>query len=196
MNESKFKSPSNKFLTLNPGVVLTEHIDPVIHDLDKEFIAAGLRAKVTSGLRDPASQLRIIRTALVNNRLAGDYEEAFDDISGKFIWEGQEVYNWQPGWSKLLNVGFIVNPPFTAKCLMDYYRPGSTENKKGQLIGASPHFRGAAFDIGGGADGINQEAAVIKGAMGKVKGLKVYLFERNQNAIHIDTEFIDMENLV
>ena len=191
-----FTSLSNKFLTVNKGVELTEHIDPVITELDEYFKADNLYARVTSGKRNPESQLRIIRNALVNNRLASEYGEAFDDMNGKFQWEGQQVYNWQPGWSKLLNIGFIVNPPIAAKCLMDYYRPGSSENRKGQIIGASPHFTGAAFDISGGANGIGQEAAVIAKAKGKVKGLKGYLLERNQNCVHVDCQFIDIKTFV
>lgn len=191
--ETLFKSLSNKFLIVNQGVAITEHIDPVIFELDKFFQQDGLHARVTSGKRDPNSQLRIIRTALVNNRLAADYQEAFDDMTGKFMWQGQEVYNFQPGWSKLLNIGFVVNPPIAAKCLMDYYRPGSNENRKGQIIGASPHFMGTAFDISGGADGIGQEAAVVAKAIGRVHGLKGYLLERNQNCVHIDCNFVDME---
>lgn len=182
----------NKWLIVKPGVILTEHINPVIVALDAYFKEANLKAYVTSGLRDSNSQLRIIRNALVNNRLAADYEEAFEDISGKFIWESQSVYNWQPGWSKLLNIGYIVNPPFPAKVLMDYYRPGSPENKKGQIIGQTPHASGRAFDIGGNSDGISNEAAILNRAMGKVPGMKGFLLERNNNAIHVDVKFIDM----
>lgn len=186
-----FKSLSNKFLTVNSNAVLTEHIDPVIFLLDKEFEAAGVRARVTSGKRDPESQLRIIRTALVNHRLADDFPQAFEPMEGKFVWEGKQVYNWQPGWSKLLNIGFVVNPPLAAECLMDYIRAGSTENRKGKIIQPSPHFTGGSFDIGGGADGILQEADIIEKSKGKVKGLKNFLLERNQNCVHCDCDFIE-----
>lgn len=189
-----FKALSNKFLIVNPSVVLTEHIDPVIFELDSYFEADGLKSKVTSGLRNSSDQLRIIRGALVTHRIADDYPQAFEDMTGKFIWKEKEVYNWQPGWSKLLNLGFIVNPPFDAKALMDYYRPGSAENRKGQIIHQSPHTRGTAFDIGGGPDGITQEQAVLNKAIGKVKGLKGFLLERNNNAVHCDCKYIDMED--
>lgn len=191
--ETKFKSLDNQWLIVKPTVRLTEHIDPVIHNLDSFFKEANLKSYVTSGLRTSADQLRIIQNALVNNRLADDFPEAFKDISGKTTFEGHEVYNWQPGWSKLLNIGYIVNPPFPAKCLMDYYRPGSSANKKGQIIGKTPHASGVAFDIGGGADGIAQEQKVIESAFGKVPGLKGFLLERNNNAIHVDVKFVDVE---
>ncbi|HMG93458.1 MAG TPA: hypothetical protein VK589_25545 [Chryseolinea sp.] len=185
----------NKFLLLKNGVILTEHIRPVIIALDEYFEKANLTAYVTSGLRKPEDQLRIIRNELNSRGLSGDYQDAFEDIGFKMQYEGQEVYGWQPGWSRLLNLGFIVNPPYPAKCLMTYFRPGSPVNRKGQLIGDSPHTRGTAFDISGGNDGVINEAQVIEKAMGKVKGLKGYLIERNNNAIHVDVGPIDMTKL-
>lgn len=186
------KSTDNKWLVVNKNVILTEHIDPVIFQLDAHFKAANLVAHVTSGLRDAESQLRIIRNALNQRGLSQYYQTAFDDISGMTMYEGEEVYNWQIAWSKLLSVGFIVNPPYPAKVLMDYYRPGSNVNKKGQIIGASPHITGTAFDIGGGIGGIVEEFKVILSAMGHVKGLKGYLTERNNNCLHIDCQPIDL----
>ena len=188
------KATENKWLLLKPNVILTEHINPVIADLDKYFEVANLKAYVTSGLRNSEDQLRIIRTELTRRGLAGDYQEAFEPISNKIQYEGEEVYAWQPSWSKLLSLGFVVNPPFSAKCLMDYFRPGSISNSKGRVIGQSPHTSGRAFDIGGGPDGLGNELRVIESAMGKVKGLKGFLLERNQNCLHIDVNFIDMEN--
>ena len=188
------KSIDNKWLLVNKNVILTEHIDPVIAALDPYFESSNLKAHVTSGLRGPEDQLRIIRTELTRRGLAGEYQEAFDGITTKTAYEGQEVYSWQPGWSKLLSLGFIVNPPYPAKVLMDYFRPGSNDNRKGQVIGQTPHASGRAFDIGGGPDGIHQEIRVIESAMGEVKGLKGFLPERNNNAIHVDVHFIDMEN--
>lgn len=185
---------NNKFLLVKDGVVLTEHITPVIERLDPFFEAHKLTAWVTSGLRRPEDQLRIIRNELNKRQLSQHYQEAFEDIGNKTQWEGKEVYAWQPAWSKLLSLGFIVNPPYPAEALMDYFRPGSDENKKGKIIGDSPHTRGTAFDIGGGKDGVQNEALVMRAAMGNVRGLKGYLIERNNNAIHVDCQFIDMEN--
>lgn len=178
------KSLENKWLIVKPSVILTEHIDPVIFALDENFKQANLRAYVTSGLRKPEDQLRIIRNELTRRDLAQHYQDVFDLITSKTVYEGEEVYSWQVGWSKLLSVGFIVNPPYAARCLMDYYRPGSSENKKGQIIGQSPHTKGTAFDISGGVDGLVNELNVIKSA--KNIGLKGYLLERNQNCLHVD----------
>ena len=186
-----WKSLNNKNLIVRSGVVLTEHIDPVIHALDEYF--NGHLSYITSGLRDAESQLRIIRDALTRKGIAGDYQEAWDNITSKITFEGEEVYGWQPGWSKLLNIGFIVNPPYPVKCLMDYVRPGSMTNRKGSIIQASPHFHGTAFDVGGGNDGITQEAIILQEAIGKVKGLKSCLLERNNNAVHCDVQPVDTE---
>ena len=189
-----FKSLDNKFLTVRKGVVLTENIDPVIAALDIYFQNANLKAVVTSGFRSPEDQLRIIRSAVINHRLADEFPGVFDDIGKKVQYGGEEIYSRQLGWSKLLNPNFIVNPPYDAKVLFDYVRPGSKENKKGKMIYQSPHTRGTAFDIGGGPDGLDNELAVIKAA--NVKGLKGYLLERNNNCLHVDCRFIDMENFV
>jgi len=183
-----------KFLLVKDSVVLTEHITPVIERLDPFFKAANLTAYVTSGLRRPEDQLRIIRNELNRRGLSGDFQQGFDDIGDRIQYEGQEVYAWQPAWSKLLSVGFVVNPPYPAVALMDYFRPGSDKNKKGTMIGDSPHIRGTAFDIGGGKDGVFNEAQVLERAMGNVSGLKGYLVERNNNAVHVDCQPIDMTN--
>jgi hypothetical protein len=181
-----FKAHSNKWLLVAKNVILTEHIDPVIADLDVFFKESNVHSTVTSGLRKPEDQLRIIRGALVTHRIADDYPEAFESMTGRITYNGETVYSWQPGWSRLLNAGFIVNPPLPAKVLMDYYRPGSEVNRKGQVIGQTPHASGRAFDIGGGPNGLNDELRAIESAMGKVEGLKGFLLERNNNCLHVD----------
>lgn len=183
------KSLHNKWLIVNPHVVLTKHIDQVIFDLDAHFAKVKLVSQVTSGLRDALSQLRIIRNALTRRGLAELYLDTFEDINKKIEWEGKEVFAWQPGWSALLNIGYVVNPPFPAEVLMNYYRPGSTENSKGKIIQSSPHFRGTAFDVGGGPNGLNDEVAVVEAS--KVKGIKSWLRERENNCLHIDVFTIE-----
>jgi hypothetical protein len=180
-------SPGNKWLLLKNAVKLTEHIDPVIYALDDYFMEANVVAYVTSGLRGPDDQFRIIRNEIQRRSIQG-YSELFDgDVLNKKVdYDGQEIYAWQLAWSKLLSLGFVVNPPYPAVVLMDYFRPGSNENRKGKLIGDSPHTRGTAFDISGGMNGVTDEAQCVERAMGKIKGLKGYLIERNNNAIHVD----------
>lgn len=183
---------NNKYLRVKPGVILTPAIEPTIVDLDQDFAAAGIVAWVTSGKRGPEDQLRIIRNALLKRKLDNIYPEVFKfGINDKMPYQGRMIYTWQLGWSALLNKGFVVNPPLEAECLMDYYRPGSTTNRKGAMIGMTPHAKGTAFDIGGGTDGISgittNELAVMKKALArKAKGLKGFLPEHGNNAIHCD----------
>lgn len=178
----------NKWLKVRPGVVLTESTKSVIISLEKYFEAAHVVAWVTSGLRGPEDQLRIIRNALTSRNLDTKYPDVFKkDVSDKIEVNGKLIYAWQMGWSALLNIGFIVNPPFAAEVLMDYYRPGSTANKKGKVIGQTPHATGRAFDIGGGEGGISKELKVVETAIkNKVKGLKGFLAEHGNNCVHVD----------
>lgn len=181
------KASENKFLIIKSGVILTPVIEPVICALDKIFEAFNIKALITSGLRTPHDQLIIIRGYLLNKGLKDQFPEAFQhDENGRMqTKEYGEIYTWQLAWSKLLNVGVIINPPAPAVCLLDYIRSGI--NKKGQTIYGSPHFKGTAFDIGGGANGIADELPPIKKALAdKLPGLVDYLPERENNAIHCD----------
>lgn len=177
---------NNKYLKVNPSVVLTPIIEPVIIELNNHFELEGVTSVVTSGLRTAEDQLRIIRDYLKQKQLNVKYPEAMSGAAEeKFVWENQEVYKWQPGWSALLNAGIIINPPVRAICLMNYINAQGI-NRKGQYINPSPHFNGTAFDIGGGQNGLNDELAVVLKAKGKIKGLVGYVIERNNNCLHID----------
>ncbi len=186
------KSTANKWLTVKPGVVVTDVCDPVIAALDRYFADKKKQAFVTSCLRTPESQLGIIRGYLSTKSLASEYPVGMKcALEEKIKWydpyKGQtiEVYGWQPAWSKLLNIGVIINPPLAAECLHDYHRRGV--NVRGKLIQPSPHFRGVAFDIGGAANGIADELQIVSTAMGeRLPGMVSYLAEHDNNAIHID----------
>lgn len=175
----------NEWLIVRRGVRLTPIIEPVILALDAYFKEANLKATVTSGERTSGDQLRIVKN-YSKKFVKDEFPEVYDcDVMDKFMIGEVQVFKWQRAWSRLLNKGIIVNPPLPARCLFDYIRNGV--NKKGQEIGASPHFYGRAFDIGGGLDhDPTNELEVIKKAMGKVKGLKGYLLERKNNCLHID----------
>lgn len=191
------KSLTNKWLIVRPSVVLTDIIDPVIAQLDEWFGEQQLNAIVTSGLRDPLSQLAIIKDLAVvkHPEVAVEFPEIHNaslqgvttaELSGKM----HTVYYWQRAWSRLLSKDIIVNPPLRATVLFDYFRDGI--NKRGMEIGGSPHFKGTAFDIGGGKNGIEDESRILSDALksGKVKGFKAFLRERNNNANHCDCEKI------
>jgi hypothetical protein len=190
LRKRRMNAFDNRFLKVNRGVVLTDVIEPVIIALDKYFEKEGKVAYVTSGLRTSLDQIGIIRSYLVKKGLDKIYPNAMKcELNDKAQFGTKVVYAWQEAWSALLNKGIIINPPIAAECLMDYIRDG--KNKKGQIIGVSPHFSGIAFDIGGGADGIDgnvvSELKIIQQAVNdKMQGLKSFLAERNNNCVHID----------
>ncbi len=170
----------NKYLKVAAGVILTPIIIPVICALDKYF--EGLPSWVTSGLRDANDQLRVIRGYLKKKQLDKLYPEAMickvtDMISGQ--------YAWQMAWSHLLNVGVIINPALEAKCLM--HTTFDARDRFNQVLHQTPHASGKAFNIGGGGNGVTDEAERMKRAQAdKVKGLKDFLVERENNAVHVN----------
>jgi len=183
---------NNRFLLVRPNVILTSIIEPKICAFDPYFEAANMMAWVTSGLRDPLKQLSIIRGYAADKGVDIVHKEILTcDLDDEFIFRGQRVYVWQPAWSALLNINVIISPPKPARPLFDYFKNG--KNRKGVLIQGSPHFKGTAFDVGGGADGIggdvaNELAVVEKAFAGKIPGFKGYLAEHNNNAVHCDCE--------
>lgn len=184
----------NKYLIVNPGVILTPIVEPKIVALDQWFQAYGLRAYVTRALTDAYGQLKTIQTYLKVRGLDKMYPEAMicknpTDMIGKF-------YAWQLAWSHLLNLRVIINPALDAVCLMDYFGPhGNGPNRKGKVIPHTPHMNPVStgkgcFDIGGktGPDPtINDELVVVRAAEKKgIPGMIYVLPEHNNNAIHID----------
>lgn len=177
-------SKDNKWLIVNKGVILTPIIEPVITSLDKYFEEAKLKASVTSGLRDAKAQLEVIRHYLIRKGLDKKYPHAMVCQVDDF---GLNEYAWQMAWSNLLNIGVIINPPIRAKVLMNYIKDGI--NKNGQYINQTPHAAGTAFNIGGGGNGVQDEAKVITKALeNKLPGLVSFLIERENNAIHCNTK--------
>lgn len=161
-------------------VVLNDELDRILSAIDHYWPPAS--EIVTSAIRVPDDSLRIIRTYMRAKGLDKKYPEAMTcDIldKGKDIRFGDDlIYAWQPGWSALLNAGVIVNPPYPAVALMDYFRSGV--NKKGQTIGQSPHIRGKAFDLSG-LDSLTIVKRLVEDGM-----IRGYLLERENNCLHID----------
>jgi hypothetical protein len=180
-----WQSEANTHLTVRPTVILTEVIDPVIAALDPFFKSAGVLAEVTSGLRTMDDQLRIIQELARARGVEKEHPAVLTRFPLRKTWfHGQAVYEWQPGWSRLLNLGVIVNPPVPAVCLFDYVRSGV--NRRGILIGRSPHMRGTAFDVGGGEDSVDAELAVVQEALPLVHELEGIVVERENNCLHHD----------
>ncbi len=180
-------SKDNKWLIVKEGVVLTPIIEPVIVALDAYFERHNLKAYVTSGVRDAIDQLRVVRSYLTKKGLNTKYLPAMTCKVGDKNPDG--TYVWQLAWSNLLNVGVIINPPFKAICLMNYINKDGV-NKKGVAINQTPHAAGTAFNIGGGSNGIMDELAVLNDAINekKIPGLKSFLAERENNALHVNCQ--------
>jgi len=174
----------NKFLIVKPSVRLTRHIIPVIIGLDAYFEKANLKATVTSGQRTSGDQLAVIRQYAVRHNVHTEFPEVLTCIAEEKNPDG--TYMWQRAWSRLLNLGIIINPPYPAVAMFDYWR--GTVNRKGAIIGHSPHFAGLAFDIGGGIDhDISNEIPIVAKALAAhLPGLKGYLPERKNNCVHCD----------
>jgi len=174
----------NKWLIVKDHVVLTPVIEPVIVALDKYFEKHKLKAFVTSGLRDANAQLVVIKQYLVKKGLDKKYPEAMKCKVEDKLPSGE--YVWQMAWSNLLNIGVIINPPVAAKCLMNYINKAG-KNRIGSIISQTPHATGNAFNVGGGDNGIMDELAVLTDAKNdKVAGLKDFLAERENNALHVN----------
>jgi len=178
---------NNKWLIVRPGVKLTPIIEPVIIALDEYFAKHKLQAFVTSGLRDANAQLAVVRQYLTKKGLDKQHQATMlckvDDKNP------DGTYVWQMAWSNLLNVGVIINPPYRAICLMNYINKKGI-NRKGSYINQTPHAAGRAFDVGGGSNGIMDELAVLTEALKdkKIPGLKSFLAERVNNALHVDCQ--------
>ena len=176
-----------EWLIVKPEVRLNPTLIRTIVAMDVEFKRSGLKAYVTSGERTSEDQLNTIIKYIKRYKVDAEFPEILTCGVNDIIDLGHtKIYKWQRGWSKLLNIGVIINPPKPAKCLFDYIRDGV--NKKGKVIGYSPHFWGKAYDIGGGTDhDISNELPVVQACMRKkIEGMKGYLPERKNNCIHID----------
>lgn len=179
-------SDGNKFLIVQKGVVLNDALDEVIAGLDKPFEDANHIAYVTSGIRTAEDQLRIIKGYISRKNIE---DEFIGDatVDKKVVWEGKEIYSWQLSWGKLLNHGVIINPPLRAELLLDYVNKAG-KNRKGDYFNPSVHFLGKAFDIGGGANSVEDEKQIVVGAIksGNCLAIKDFVVERENNCLHID----------
>lgn len=175
-------SRKNKFLIVPASVVLTDRTDIAIAAVDIYFERANKKATVSRALSTPEDQLRIIRNYLKRQGLDSLYPEAMNchirDMKGS-------EYVWQMAWSNLLNKGVIINPAMDAICLMD--TTYDDRSRKGKLIHQTPHVLGGAFDIGGGENGVADEAAIIQQALNdRLPELRGMVVERINNCVHVD----------
>jgi hypothetical protein len=183
----KWKSDNNIWLTVKEGVKLNELLDDAAVELEKDFAAAKLKARITSGERDSDDQLNTVQTYARRYGIEKEFPEILTcGVNDKINLGRETIYTWQRAWSRLLNIGVIVNPPKPAKCLFDYWKDGV--NKKGQEIGYSPHWYGKGLDIGGGSDytPVNEAEVVKKAIARKAPFIRSYLLEPKNNCCHVN----------
>lgn len=183
----------NKWLIVRPDVILTAIIEPPIVKLEGWFEKYECRSYVTSGQRKPKNQFRIIQQAAIRYGLQKEFPQIFGaNVDSRMVNGNLSVPVWLPVWSRLLTIGFLVNPPEPAKCMFDYIHPSKGKVPAGTLIKGSPHFAGTSFDIGGRGESedqtINDELEVIEAAFdsGSIPGFVSYTIERTNNALHCD----------
>lgn len=149
---------------------------------------------ITSGLRTPSDQLLIILDKVKRHSIQDEFPEItnYPDLNTdrRVEVDGKLFFWWQRSWSRLLSLGDIVNPPVPAEVLFDYFRPGSQDNKKGQIVGISPHQRGLAYDIGGGTNLMEKAKRIMRAKQEGTCFLTSFLVERVNNAIHCDCQQI------
>ena len=171
-------------LTKRPTVVSNGHIDIVLNELEEYMNRtpewANFNIEITSAVRTVYTQLVIIET-YANKKGIRFAEFVSGDPDAMVTIDRKKYYAWQRTWSKLLNVGIIINPCYDAECLHDYIVNGV--NKKGSIIKQSTHMQGSAFDISGNA-GLDNLKRLIEGAMKDKIGISSFLVERKNNALH------------
>lgn len=181
-----------KNLTVAEGVSTSPAIFRALLALDYFF--EGYPCTVSSGFRSPESQLALIVSKCKDNGVWKLYDELAlmegSDYRARLkIDGGPELFWWQRGWSKLLNIGQVINPPVEAEALFDYFRPGSEVNRKGRVIQPSNHSSGNAFDIGGKDRKLDTILERVVGAKESGKCFIVgQLMEPQNNCVHVDVE--------
>ena len=180
-----FISYKNSWLRVENTIALNSTLDCAIHGLDAYFEAAKAVRYVTSAIRTPQEQLRIIIELARKTGITALFSDT--DMRTK---TNNDYYIWQPVWSELLAQGFLVNPPIAAEVLSDYVRDGV--NKKGCIIKESPHFYGRAFDINGAnkntSGGIETCVQVLESARPAWPDFLVKSYQvEKQNCVHVNT---------
>jgi hypothetical protein len=181
------------FLPVAKNVVLNRSLADSIIAVRPYYAARKHKATITSGYRSPDYQLQLIMGFIRDNGFVEQFFELSDGIMysypvNKFIFvDGDSYYWWQRGWSHLLGLGFIINPPIAAMCLEHSLRSDGTDRFH-SVIPVTPHANGTAYDQDGGTDhdptdefAIMQVAA--KDLKCKIRGLVI---ERKQSCVHTD----------
>jgi hypothetical protein len=182
----------NKFLTAHPTFkpVITDVMVDSIRALDPCYAAHNAHAYVTSGLRDQEHQLTIIKNYAHLKALDSEFPNILKiGLHDELNFNGEIVFSWQVPWSRLLEMGEMISPPISAKCLFDYKHPTKGWIKAGTIRTASEHFCDTdvhPFDIGGGSD-LKTSIIIVTEArqMGLLPEVIEAFIEHENNALHI-----------
>lgn len=180
-----------KYLKIRDGCHLTPSIQRSIELADKFF--EGEPSEVTSGLRTEHSQLSIIMQKLARHEKDHEFVEFVNGVENHWPIDktihlsdiSRDLFWWQRAWSRLLNIGEIINPPIPAEVMFDYVNDG--RNKKGEILQISNHQHGLSWDVGGGKDLKAKAKCVLAAVNSGECFIKGYRIERINNAVHVDT---------
>lgn len=178
-------------LTYADDVKKTPAITRAVDLIDPFF--DGELSIITSGLRTPQEQVELIISKMQKHGIYADFPEVDlhrgSDVGSSLEIEDSLLFWWQRGWSKLLQIGEIINPPIACMCLYDYFRPNK-ENMKGKVIQESPHSHGIAFDIGGGDNLTEKAKRVLKAYQSGNCFITDWRIEGINNCAHIGVQQI------
>lgn len=154
-------------ITISTRALLTPPIEAAARALDAEFRRAGLKVTLTSALRTPQDQLRLIRDQTVKRGL----DRLYPSIRHATV---DNVESWIGAWDDLLHrQKYVINPPVDA----------CSRIVPGKCYGPSPHSSGLAFDLSG-AD-LDRIAEVVRGYCQRGGSLRQILVERTNKAVHV-----------
>jgi hypothetical protein len=142
------KSDSNKFLTVAAGVILTDELDDFAARLDPHFELFSVKAVITSGVRERAAQIELIRKKGLEAGLdLVFFDLATADMESIVHAGAQDQPYWQIIWSNLLAKGQMINPPEIAKAEFEYIHADGRHIPAGHEVGISEHQEKKAIDI-------------------------------------------------
>lgn len=169
-------------ITRRSQVVLTPYLESIVERMGS--FTGNRIVRLTSGVRTVQEQLGVIAYWALKMKVQFPEFDRFD-LHGKTVVDGKELYRWQRTWSKLLNLGIIVNPPLAAECLEDYIVDG--HNKKGEIIEGSSHSRATALDFVCD-EGLDIMLNIVKEAQKAGVPIKSYRVERKQYCVHVNVK--------
>jgi peptidoglycan hydrolase-like protein with peptidoglycan-binding domain len=159
-------SLGTRFISIASRALVTPPIEAAVKALDAHFERAGLNVALTSALRPPQDQLRLIRQQALERGL----DRLYPSITTATV---ENVDSWLDAWDDLLHrQRYVINPPVAA-----------VSRITGKTYSASPHTTGLAFDLSG-AD-LDRIAAVVAGYCREGGAVRQILIERRNNAVHV-----------